>query len=134
MPGHTWWALGLVGEVDGTRVAFTGDNLLAGALSPLRAAAPITATGCARLDRRRRAAAHGVRARAALTGHTGALPVTRRILDDFLAWAKNLEGVSRSWWRCSDEVNFALDPHFATIFPYRTQAQDRASSSVWSFA
>ena len=41
MPGHTWWALGLAGVVDGVRVAYTGDNLLAGALSPLRAAAPI---------------------------------------------------------------------------------------------
>ena len=41
MPGHTWWALGLFGEIDGTRVAFTGDNLLAGTVSPLRAAAPV---------------------------------------------------------------------------------------------
>ena len=41
MPGHTMFALGLAGTLDGVRVAYTGDNLLAGALSPLRAAAPI---------------------------------------------------------------------------------------------
>jgi len=75
MPGHTWWAMGLVGEVDGTRVALTGDNLLAGALSPLRSAYPIyrnrmridsIATGVRRLiDRHGRAPAHRLRARAA---------------------------------------------------------------------
>ena len=41
MPGHTMFALGLAGVLDGVRVAYTGDNLLAGALSPLRASAPI---------------------------------------------------------------------------------------------
>ena len=41
MPGHTMFALGLAGTLDGVRVAYTGDNLLAGSLSPLRAAAPI---------------------------------------------------------------------------------------------
>ena len=41
MPGHTMFALGLAGTIDGVRAAYTGDNLLAGALSPLRAAAPI---------------------------------------------------------------------------------------------
>ena len=52
MPGHTWWALGLAGEVDGSRVAFTGDNLLAGTISPLRAAAPdLPQPDASRLDR-----------------------------------------------------------------------------------
>ena len=35
MPGHTMFALGLGGTIDGVRVAYTGDNLLAGALGPL---------------------------------------------------------------------------------------------------
>ena len=79
MPGHTWYALGLAGEVDGVRVALTGDNLLAGTVSPLRASAPIYRNQM-RLD----SIAAGVRRlidfepELLLTGHTGAIPVTPR--------------------------------------------------------
>jgi glyoxylase-like metal-dependent hydrolase (beta-lactamase superfamily II) len=123
MPGHTWWALGLFGVIDETRVAFTGDNLLAGAISPLRAAAPIyrnkmlvdsIAVGVRRLME--------FEPELLLTGHTGAMRVDRPMLDEFYAWAKELEGVFTTLVAVPDEVNFALDPNFATLFPYRTQA------------
>ncbi len=121
MPGHTWWALGLFGEVDGTRVAFTGDNLLAGAVSPLRAAAPVyrnkmlvdsIAVGVRRLME--------FEPELLLTGHTGALRVDRRMLEDFHAWARQLEGVFTRLVAVPAEVNFALDPNFATLYPYRS--------------
>lgn len=121
MPGHTWWALGLVGEIDGTRVAFTGDNLLQGTVSPLRAAAPVyrnkmladsIAVGIRRLME--------FEPELLLTGHTGALRVDRRMLEDFHAWARQLEGVFRTLVPVPAEVNFALDPNFATLHPYRT--------------
>lgn len=88
MPGHTWWALGMFGEVDGTRIAFTGDNLLAGTISPLRAAAPVyrnkmlvdsIAVGAERLREHE--------PELLLTGHTGAIEVNKQILDDFIGWA-----------------------------------------------
>ena len=119
MPGHTWWALGLAGEVDGTRVALTGDNLLAGAISPLRAAAPIYRNRM-RID----SIATGVRRlmdfepELLLTGHTGALEVTRPMLDDFLAWARELEGVFTRLCVTPERVNEALDPDFVVCFPY----------------
>jgi hypothetical protein len=119
MPGHTWYALGLAGEVDGTRVALTGDNLLAGAISPLRAAAPIYRDRM-RLD----SIATGVRRlmdfepELLLTGHTGALGVTRPMLDDFLAWARQLEGVFTRLCAVPERVNEALDPDFVVCFPY----------------
>jgi glyoxylase-like metal-dependent hydrolase (beta-lactamase superfamily II) len=121
MPGHTWWALGLFGEIDGTRVAFTGDNLLAGTVSPLRAAAPVyrnrmlidsIAVGVRRLME--------FEPELLLTGHTGALRVDRKMLEDFHAWAKQLEGVFRTLVAVPAEVNFALDPNFATLYPYRS--------------
>ncbi len=121
MPGHTWWALGLAGVVDGTRVALTGDNLLAGALSPLRTAAPIFRNRM-RID----SIAAGVRhlqehePELLLTGHTGALPVTRAMLDDFIAWARRVEGVFRRMVVVPERVNEALDPRWAVIAPYRT--------------
>jgi glyoxylase-like metal-dependent hydrolase (beta-lactamase superfamily II) len=119
MPGHTWWALGLVGEVDGVRVALTGDNLLAGALSPLRAAAPIYRNRM-RLD----SIATGVRRlmdrepELLLTGHTGAIEVTRGMLDEFLGWARQLEGAFTRLCAVPERVNEALDPDFVVCFPY----------------
>ena len=124
MPGHTWWAMGLVGMVDGTRVALTGDNLLAGALSPLRAAAPIYRNRM-RID----SVAEGVRRliehepEMLLTGHTGALEVTRQMLDDFLVWARQLEGAFTQLCVVPERVNEALDPDFAVCFPYLQAAR-----------
>ena len=77
MPGHTMFALGLAGTLDGMRVAYTGDNLLAGSLSPLRAAAPIYRNVCASTRSGvgvERLIAH--EPELLLTGHTGALEVT----------------------------------------------------------
>lgn len=119
MPGHTWWAMGLVGEVDGRRIALTGDNLLAGAISPLRAAAPIYRNRM-RVD----SIASGVRRlldhepELLLTGHTGAIEVTRGMLDEFLVWARQLEGLFTRLCVVPERVNEALDPDFAVCFPY----------------
>ena len=118
MPGHTWWALGLFGEIDGTRVAFTGDNLLQGTVSPLRAAAPVyrnkmladsIAVGVRRLME--------FEPELILTGHTGALRVDRKMLEDFHGWARQIEGVFRTLVAVPAEVNFALDPNFAIALP-----------------
>jgi hypothetical protein len=74
-------------------------------------------------DRGRRPPTHGVRARVLLTGHTGALRVDRKMLEDFHGWARQLEGVFRTLVAVPAEVNFALDPNFATLFPYRNPAR-----------
>ncbi|HSO29806.1 MAG TPA: MBL fold metallo-hydrolase, partial [Candidatus Sulfomarinibacteraceae bacterium] len=120
MPGHTMFALGLAGTLDGVRVAYTGDNLLAGTLSPLRAAAPIY-RNVMRLDSIR----VGVERLLAyepellITGHTGALEVSRRDLDDFLAWARELELVVGRLTPVPGLENEALDPYVARVDPYR---------------
>ncbi|MFV2063619.1 MAG: MBL fold metallo-hydrolase [Chloroflexota bacterium] len=119
MPGHTWWAMGLVGEIDGTRVALTGDNLLAGALSPLRSAYPIYRNRM-RID----SIATGVRRlidfepELLLTGHTGAIEVTPGLLDDFIGWAQQIEGAFRRLCVVPEMVNESLDPDFVVCFPY----------------
>jgi glyoxylase-like metal-dependent hydrolase (beta-lactamase superfamily II) len=120
MPGHTMFALGLAGTMDGTRVAYTGDNLLAGSLSPLRAAAPIY-----RNVLRHDSIRVGVERLLAfepemlLTGHTGALEVTRADLDEFLAWARDLELVVARLTPVPGMEDEALDPYVARFDPYR---------------
>jgi glyoxylase-like metal-dependent hydrolase (beta-lactamase superfamily II) len=120
MPGHTMFALGLAGTMDGVRVAYTGDNLLAGSLSPLRAAAPIY-----RNVLRHDSIRLGVERLLAyepellLTGHTGALEVTRADLDEFVAWARDLELVVARLAPVPGLEDEALDPYVARFDPYR---------------
>ena len=120
MPGHTMFALGLAGTLDGVRVAYTGDNLLAGALSPLRASAPIY-----RNVLRRDSIRLGVERliehepELLLTGHTGALEVSRADLDDFVAWARELELVVARLAPVPGLEDEALDPYLVRFDPYR---------------
>ncbi len=120
MPGHTEFALGLGGTVDGMRVAYTGDNLLAGSLSPLRAAAPIY-RNVLRLESIRVGVERLIEhePELLLSGHTGALEVTRRDLDDFIAWARELELVLSRLTPVPGMENEALDPYIARFDPYR---------------
>jgi glyoxylase-like metal-dependent hydrolase (beta-lactamase superfamily II) len=120
MPGHTEFAMGLGGTIDGVRVAYTGDNLLAGSLSPLRAAAPIY-RNVMRLDSIRTGVERllAFEPEVLLTGHTGALQVSRRDLDEFVAWARELELVVARLAPVPGLENEALDPYVARFDPYR---------------
>jgi len=106
--------------LDGVRVAYTGDNLLAGALSPLRASAPIY-RNVLRLESIRlgveRLIAH--EPELLLTGHTGALEVSRADLDEFVAWARALELVVGRLAPVPGLEDEALDPYVARFDPYR---------------
>jgi len=122
MPGHTWYANGIAAEIDGRRIAITGDNLLRGAMSPLRPGAPIyrnrmeadsIARGVARLLE--------FEPEVILTGHSGALEVTRAGLDAFYRWALELAEVFRIVVPTPEESGFALDPTWATIYPFQNQ-------------
>lgn len=131
MPGHTMFALGLGGTIDGVRVAYTGDNLLAGSFSPLRAAAPIY-----RNVLRHDSIRVGVERLLAyepellLTGHTGAVEVSRADLDEFLAWARDLELVVSRLVPVPGLENEALDPYPAWFDPYRASVGAGSSLST----
>jgi len=120
MPGHTMFALGLAGVLDGVRVAYTGDNLLAGALSPLRASAPIY-RNVLRLESIRLGVERLIdhEPELLLTGHTGALEVSRADLDEFVAWARALELVVGRLAPVPGLEDEALDPYVARFDPYR---------------
>lgn len=122
MPGHTMVALGLAGTLDSVRVARTGEDLLAGAMSQLRGAAPIYRS-VMRLDSIRT----GVEPllehepELLLTGDTGVVPVTRRDLDEFLGWARELGLVVGRLAPVAGLEDEALDPCLARCDPYPTQ-------------
>jgi hypothetical protein len=58
-----------------------------------------------------------------LTGHTGAIQVNRQILDDFITWARDLSDAFVKVVAVPDEVNFALDPNWCTLYPYQSKVQ-----------
>ena len=58
-----------------------------------------------------------------LTGHTGAIEVNRQILDDFITWARDLSDAFVKVVAVPDEVNFALDPNWCTLYPYQSKVK-----------
>jgi glyoxylase-like metal-dependent hydrolase (beta-lactamase superfamily II) len=124
MPGHTMFALGLAGVLDGVRVAYTGDNLLAGALTPLRTAAPIY-RNVLRADSIRLGVERLIEhePELLLTGHSGAIEVSRADLDEVVAWARELELVVARLVPIPGLEDEALDPYVARFDPYRVRAR-----------
>jgi glyoxylase-like metal-dependent hydrolase (beta-lactamase superfamily II) len=129
MPGHTWYAVSLFGEIDGRRVAITGDELLYSARKQLRGVGPVY---------RNRVQAdsfsHGIRTiqRFApdllLTGHDGALAVDALDLVSAYEWAVELENCFRLLAASPDDIGFCLDPDAVSMYPY--QAAGRPSVAI----
>lgn len=124
MPGHTEYAVGVCLTVDGVRCAMTGDNILRSAASSrLRAGGPVFrnrmdayafATGVERLL--------DYQPELLLTGHTGAMPVTRAMLQAFNAWARDLGDAFGLLASRPQAVGFDLDANFASFYPYSLRA------------
>lgn len=119
--GHTWWALGMFGEVDGTRITFTGDNPIAGTISPLGPPRRSTEQDAGGQHREGGRAPTRARAAVAADGPHGAIEVNKQILDDFIGWARDLSDAFVKAVAVPDEVNFALDPNWCTLFPYQSK-------------
>ena len=124
MPGHTWYAVGVFLELDGVRVAMTGDNMLLGSFGHLRLAGPVyrnvmppgsVAQGAERLAE--------FKPDLILTGHTSALRVEPGMLDTFIKWARDLDDAHSKLVAVPAEVGFALDPYVLLFHPYRSLAQ-----------
>ena len=52
------------------------------------------------------------------------------MLDDFVAWARQVEGVFRRLVVVPERVNEALDPRWAVIAPYRTTTVAPATVAI----
>jgi glyoxylase-like metal-dependent hydrolase (beta-lactamase superfamily II) len=119
-PGHTWWAVMLFGDIDGRRVAITGDQIQIGGAGGLRGGGPI-------YRNRVRADSFTKTVRTLLeyepelllTGHDGPIEVTRRDLEDVYRWCRDLEQCWTALVAFPEEIGFSLDPDIASIRPYQ---------------
>jgi glyoxylase-like metal-dependent hydrolase (beta-lactamase superfamily II) len=119
-PGHTWYQSVLLGEIDGLRIAITGDEILRNRLGQLQGGGPVYRNRLY-VDSFVRGIQRIIEFEPdyLLTGHSGAIPVTRTDLEIALRWATELEDC----WRClaamPTEPNFSLDPDVVSIYPYQ---------------
>jgi glyoxylase-like metal-dependent hydrolase (beta-lactamase superfamily II) len=122
LPGHTWYAGGLFGEVDGRRIAVTGDEIQLDGGGALRGGGPVFRNRF-RLDSFRRGidAVREYEPEVLLTGHDGAVPVDREALEKVRDWAEKLEGALAALAPEDVPVGIALDPGFASFHPYQAR-------------
>ncbi|MBD0290186.1 MAG: MBL fold metallo-hydrolase [Thermoleophilia bacterium] len=124
LPGHTWYAAGLFGKVDGRRVAVTGDEIQLDGRRALRGGGPVFR------NRFRpgsfRAGIDTVRdfqPDVLLTGHDGPIPVDDAAFDGLCAWADDLEAALADLVPPGVPTGLSLDPGFALFRPYQVQAR-----------
>jgi glyoxylase-like metal-dependent hydrolase (beta-lactamase superfamily II) len=118
-PGHTWYAAAYFGEVDGRRIAVTGDEIQLDIDRALRGGGPVFRNRMGLGD-----FAAGVRRtieyepELLLTGHDGAIEVGRAELDEVHRWSCALDDAFVSLAALPDAVGFALDPDWVRFDPY----------------
>jgi glyoxylase-like metal-dependent hydrolase (beta-lactamase superfamily II) len=121
-PGHTEYHCALRFEVDGRRIAYVGDTLARGPAGP-RFGGPVYQNRFAAGDfvesvtKIRDFAPEFL-----LTGHFGVQRVEPAFLDAALAQARAIEGIVWGLIAVPEEAGFALDPNWATIYPYQAMA------------
>jgi glyoxylase-like metal-dependent hydrolase (beta-lactamase superfamily II) len=122
-PGHTRYAALYLGEVDGLRVAVTGDQFERDRDRRLRGSAPVYRNHIlpgdyAAVIAKLRAFAPDLM----LTGHMGADRPSAADFDDCERWAEQLEEAWRELAPDPDAVGFVLDPDVVSFVPYESEA------------
>jgi glyoxylase-like metal-dependent hydrolase (beta-lactamase superfamily II) len=128
-PGHTWYAAAYLGEIDGRRVAVTGDAVSQNAVGEVWGGGPVYRNRLAVGDF---AATAGLlldySPELVLTGHRGALEVSRDDLSRFGDWARELDESLLALAADPEAPGLALDPDVVSVLPY--QACGRPGKTV----
>jgi glyoxylase-like metal-dependent hydrolase (beta-lactamase superfamily II) len=128
-PGHTWYAAAYLGEIDGRRVAVTGDAVNQNATGELWGGGPVYRNRLAVGDF---AATAGLLLaylpELVLTGHRGALAVSPDDLRGFDDWAREFDATLLALAADPEAPGLALDPDVVSVLPY--QARGRAGGTV----
>jgi glyoxylase-like metal-dependent hydrolase (beta-lactamase superfamily II) len=119
LPGHTEYHCGLRFEVDGRRIAYVGDTL-ARALTGPRFGGPIFQNRFQPADFVETVTKiRDFEPEWLLTGHFGTVLVEPAFLDEALRRARALEEIIWGLIPVPAEAGFALDPNWATVYPYQ---------------
>jgi glyoxylase-like metal-dependent hydrolase (beta-lactamase superfamily II) len=119
LPGHTEYHCGLRFTVDGRRIAYVGDTL-ARALTGPRFGGPIFQNRFMPADFVETVTKiRDFEPEWLLTGHFGTVLVERAFLDEALRRARALEEIVWGLIAVPDAAGFALDPNWATLYPYQ---------------
>src|SRR5262249_33122147 len=109
-------------EVDGRRIAYVGDTLARDPAGP-RFSGPVFQNRFAPGDFVESVTKiRDFKPEFILTDHWGAQLVEPALLDAALAQARAIEGITRALIAVPEEAGFALDPNWATIYPYQATA------------
>lgn len=119
LPGHTHYQTGLLAEMDGHRVLFTGDNFLAGSETP--------SLGATIIFRNRYDPGGGyvqagkvlieARAEYIASAHTGMSRITSQDAKEVLEWGKALEEKMRR--AVAQPLGMALNWDWVSLYPYQ---------------
>ncbi|MCC6626437.1 MAG: MBL fold metallo-hydrolase [Chloroflexi bacterium] len=119
LPGHTEYHCGLRFEIDGRRIAYVGDTL-ARALTGPRFGGPVFQNRFLPGDFVETVTKiRDFEPEWLLTGHFGTVLVEPAFLDEALRRARALEEIIWGLVAVPAEAGFALDPNWATLYPYQ---------------
>lgn len=119
-PGHTWHAVMLAGEVDGTRVAISGDEFQLDRHGRIRGGGPVYRNRL-RLGSFARSslALDELRPALLLTGHDGLIPMTPERLREAREWSQALDRCFEALAGFPFGAGFAVDPYWIETVPYQ---------------
>jgi len=119
-PGHTEYHCALRFEVDGRRIAYVGDTLARSMNGP-RFGGPVFQNRYAPADFVESVTKiRDFEPEFLLTGHWGAQRVDSAFFDEALTRARSIEGIVNGLVAVPEEAGFALDPNWATVYPYQS--------------
>jgi glyoxylase-like metal-dependent hydrolase (beta-lactamase superfamily II) len=121
-PGHTEYHCALRFELDGRRIAYVGDTLARAAAGP-RFGGPVFQNRFSPGDFVESVTKiRDFEPEFLLTGHFGVQRTEPAFFDAALAQARAIEGICWGLIAVPEEAGFALDPNWATLYPYQATA------------
>jgi len=127
-PGQTWYAMGLLAEIDGYRVLFTGDNNwpIKGdrTISPVMFKNVLPPSYIPLAEHVRELKPDFMAA-----GHYGLFKTSENMLESYVTWAKDIEAAFDKI-SAQKPSRYAIDPSFARVSPYFQKVKPGANFPV----
>jgi glyoxylase-like metal-dependent hydrolase (beta-lactamase superfamily II) len=131
VPGHTWYQCVTTTEIDGVKVAFSGDALFKNGEGLLCGGAPMYRNRVNGGDFSSAVSTlRQLDPAVLLTGHSGAVRLEAHDLEAAAAWARRMENAWENAASAQRPVEFALDPDCVSIMPYLAKCTQGRSTAI----